>query len=110
MSDKVIFGKKGFKYFIGYEDDSGKVMLLCIMLPEMNAYKRDFEKTKYMSYLIKDNESLEKYHEIWDKACNIIKKGFYSDSVYSDKYLKTKIKSYEEKVNTNFHNDKMTLY
>ena len=36
----------------------------------------------------------------------VIKKGFDSEPVYKAKYLKTKIKSYEEKINTNFHDNK----
>ena len=31
---------------------------------EMNAYRRDFNGTKYMSFLIKNEELLEKYNEI----------------------------------------------
>ena len=62
MSNRVHFGKKGFKYFIGYKNDSQKVMFLCIMLPKMNPYRRNFKETKYMSFLIKDDEWLEKYH------------------------------------------------
>ena len=50
---------------------------------------------------------LKKFYEIWDKVSNIIKNEFSSDPVYSNKYLKTKIKSYDEKVNTSFYNDKM---
>ena len=46
--------KKGFKNFIGYGDDSEKIMLLCITFPKMSASKRDFDGTKYMSLLIKD--------------------------------------------------------
>ena len=34
------------------------------MLPKMSAYRRDFDETKYMSFLIKDDELLEKYNEI----------------------------------------------
>ena len=60
-----------------------------------------------MSFLIKDNELLEKYNKIWDKVSNRIKKGFDIEPVYNEKYLKTKIKSYESKINTNFHNDEM---
>ena len=30
----------------------------------MSAYRKDFDKTKYMSFLIKDDKSLEKYNEI----------------------------------------------
>ena len=50
---------------------------------------------------------LEKYNEIWDKVSTVIKKRFDSEPVYSEKHLKAKRKSYDEKVNTNFHNDKI---
>ena len=69
----------------------------------MSAYTKDFDETKYMSFLIKDDELLEKYHEIWGKNKNIIKKEFNSEPVYNEKYLKAKIKSYNGKINTNFH-------
>ena len=39
----------------------------------MNAYRRDFDKTKYMSFLIKHDELLEKYIEICEKVENSIK-------------------------------------
>ena len=42
--------KMGFTYFIGYKDGK-KVRPLCILLPKMGAYRRDFDKTKYMSFL-----------------------------------------------------------
>ena len=63
----------------------------------MSAYSKDFDETKYMSFLIKDDELLEKYNEIWEKVKNIIKKEFDSEAVYNEKYLKVKIKSYMEK-------------
>ena len=34
----------------------------------MSAYGRDFDETKYMSFLIKDEELLEKYNEILEKV------------------------------------------
>ena len=43
---------------------------------------------------------LEKYNETLDKVNNTIKKGFDSEAVYNVKHLKTKIRSYEGKVNT----------
>ena len=73
----------------------------------MSAYRRDFDKTKCMSFLIKDEKLLEKYNEIWKKVSNIIKKKFHSNPVYNEKYIKTKIKSYNGKINTNFHNNKI---
>ena len=47
----------------------------------------------------------EKYNEIWRKVRNIIKKQFYSQPVCNEKYRKTKIKSYNGKINTIFHNN-----
>ena len=68
----------------------------------MTPYRKDFDETKYMSFLIKDNELLEKCNEIWGKVTNSIKKELNSESVYNKKYLKTKIKSYKGKINANF--------
>ena len=67
VSNKVSFGKKGFKYFIGYKDGK-KIRPLCIFLPNMSAYRKDFDESKYISFLIKDDELLEKYNEIWKKS------------------------------------------
>ena len=50
VSNKVSFGKKGFKYFINYRD--AKIRPLCIFLQKMSVYRRDFNETKYMSFLI----------------------------------------------------------
>ena len=45
-------------------------MPLCIFLPKMSAYRRDFYETKHMSFLIKNNESLENYNEIDQRNTN----------------------------------------
>ena len=34
----------------------------------MSAYRRDFDETKYISFLIKDDVLLEKHNEIWEKS------------------------------------------
>ena len=34
----------------------------------MNAYRKDFDETKYMFFFRKDDELLEKYNEIWEKS------------------------------------------
>ena len=31
----------------------------------MNAYRNKFDEIKYMSFLIKDDELLERYNKIW---------------------------------------------
>ena len=66
----------------------------------MSAYRRDI--------FIKDDELLEKYNEIWKKVKNSNKKEFDSELGYNEKYLKSIIKSYIGKINTNFHNNKIT--
>ena len=47
---------------------------LCIFLPKMSTYRREFGETKCISFLIKDDELLEKYNEIWEKVKNSLKK------------------------------------
>ena len=42
------------------------------------------------------------------KVKNSLKREFYSEPVYNDKYLKAEIKSYNGKINTNFHDNKIT--
>ena len=52
-------------------------------------------------------KNCKKNSEIWDTVSNIMKNKFDSEPVYNDKYIKTKIKSYEGKMNTNFHGNKV---
>ena len=63
VSNKIFFGKNGLRYFVGYKD-SKKIIPLCIFLPKMTAYRKNFDQAKFMSFLIKDDELLEKYNEI----------------------------------------------
>ena len=67
-------------------------------------HRRDFDKTKCL-FLIKNEKLLEKYNEIWDKVFNDMNKGFDSERVYKERYIKTKIKPYEGKIAI-FHGDK----
>ena len=82
VSNKISFDKKGFKYFIGYKD-AKKIRPLYIFLPKMSAYRKDFDENKFVSFLIKDDELLEKYIEIWEKVKNSFKKEFDSEPVYN---------------------------
>ena len=40
----------------------------------MSAYRRNFDETKYMPFLITNDELLEKYSQIWEKVKNSINK------------------------------------
>ena len=63
VSNKVSFHKNRFKYFTGYKDTK-KILPLLIFVPKMSGYRRNFDKSKCMTFLIKDNKLLEKYNEI----------------------------------------------
>ena len=98
VSNKVSFGKKGFKYFIGYKNV--KKLDLCVYFSQKWVHIEKTLMKLNMSFLIKDNELLEKYNEIWEKAKDSLKREFDSKPVYNKKYLKAKIKSYFGKINT----------
>ena len=46
-------------------------------------------------------------YEIWNKISNLLKKGFDSEPMYNNKYIKTKRKIYNSGININFHGNKM---
>ena len=78
VSNKFPFGKNGFIYFIGYKNYYEKVMPFCILFPKMTGYRKNFDETKCIRFLIKDDELLEKYNKIWDQVSNIIEKKYLS--------------------------------
>ena len=65
MSDKFKHDDDGFEYFIGYKE--GEIVKpLCIILPQMSGYIKYFENGgKNMSFVIKDDNVLDKYNENW---------------------------------------------
>ena len=62
---------------------------------KMSVFRQDFDETKYISFLIKNDK-------FWDKVNNTIKTVFGTGPVCNEKYLGTEIKSYEDKISTNF--------
>ena len=70
----------------------------------MTGYLNIFESgTRKMSFLTDNNEFLERYIRILEKMSDLINKIFDSDPVYSNKYINTKIRSYNNDIKTNFH-------
>ena len=109
VSKKESYGaKNSLKYFIGYNDDD-VIRPLCIKLPQMDGYVKHFDSNKTMSFKVGDNKLLKKYNKIWQKVSNLMNIEFDSEPVYgdNDKYIKTKIKMYEDRVNTNFQGKKV---
>ena len=55
-----------------------------------------------MSFLIKDEELLDKYQQIWDMVKNKLSIKFHSKAIYENKYLKTKVREYYGAIKTKF--------
>ena len=62
-----------------------------------------------MSFKVSDNKLLKKYKKTWEKVGNLLNIKSDSEPVYGDvdKYIKTKIKMYGDKVNTKFQGKKV---
>ena len=106
VSKKESYGtKNSLNYFIGY-NDGDVIRQLCIILPQMIGYVKHFGSNKTMSFKVSDNKLLKK---IWEKTGNLLSIEFDSEPVYGDvdKYIKTKIKVYGDRVNTNFQGKKV---
>ena len=118
--DKILISKKeayhkksSFIYFLGYnddDDDDDVIRPLLIKLPQTIGYVQHFDSKKAISFKVNDNRLLKKYTGIWGKVSILMNTEFDSEPVYidNDKYIKAKIKSYVDKVNTNFQGKKNT--
>ena len=70
----------------------------------MIGYVNHFESNKTISFKVSENKLLKKYTKIWEKISNLMNIEFDSEPVCGDngKYIKSKIKLYGDKINTNF--------
>ena len=91
------------KYIIGYNDNTISPLQLC--LPQMTGYLNIFKDgARKMSFFTTNNEFLERYTAIWEKISDLVNKKFDSDPIYNNKYINTKIRSYNNDIITNFRN------
>ena len=62
-----------------------------------------------MYFKASDNKLLKKYTKIWERVSNLMNIKFDSEPVYADndKYRNTKIKSYGDRLTTNFQANKV---
>ena len=108
VSNKVKNNNETSKYFIGYLNDIGDDSPLCIILPQMDGYIKYFENGgKNMSFKIEDDEVYIKYNQIWNKNKELLGVKFYSEPIYEDKYIKTKVKTFSSVINTLFSGDEI---
>ena len=62
---------------------------------------------KNMSFKIEDASVYLKYAEIWNKIKDILNVKFHSQPIYVDKYIKTKVKTFNNMINTLFSGDQI---
>ena len=75
VSNKISFGEKNYTYFIGYLCNDGEVKPLNIMLPKTSTYVKRYDRqTKWMHFLIKDDDLLKNITLIGIKSVLISKK------------------------------------
>ena len=106
---KLVKRKNNSKYLIGYLDEVIRPSIL--ILPKMSGYVKTFKDkggdknkcNKLMSLHKDDEKLLEKYKTIWTKAEDLKNIELNALPVYDDRYIKTKIRTYGDKIYTNFH-------
>ena len=76
----------------------------------MIGYIKTFEDNTTMSFKIGDKQLLKKYNNIWKKVLSLLNIKFDGEPDYGDnyKYIKTKMKIQDGRVNTNFQGEKMS--
>ena len=60
-----------------------------------------------MSFLIKDNDVLDKCNETWNKIKKTLNIKFHSMPVYEEKYIYAKVREFNGVIKTNFLGDEI---
>ena len=77
------------------------------MFPKTSAYVKGYDgQTRWMYFLIENDDLSEKHNTICDKVSSDIKEEFDSEPVYNEEFLKTKIKYHGDEV-TDFYDQKI---
>ena len=79
------------------------------MIGYINKFNENKNKsTITMSLKVKDKKLFKNYNRIWTEIEKLMGKDFNTQPTYddNDKYIKTKIKTYEDNITTNFYNKK----
>ena len=103
VSNKIKGNNETSKYFIGYLADINIITPLCIILPQMSGWIKYFENGgKSMSFKIENDEVYIKYNSIWNKIKELLGVKFYSEPIYGDSYIKSKVKTFSDMSKTLF--------
>ena len=60
------------------------------------------------SFVIKDDDILDKYNKIWNKIKEKLSIQFHSMPVYDQQYVRAKVKEFNGVIKTNFLSDYVT--
>ena len=60
-----------------------------------------------MPFFVRDDNVLDKYNKIWDKIKKKLNIKFHSKPVYDQKYLKAKVREFDDVIKTNFLDNDM---
>ena len=75
----------------------------------MIGYIKHFEnRGKNISFVIKDDDVLDEYNEIWDKIKEKLNIKFHSMPIYDEKYIKAKVRGFNVAIKKNFLGDEIT--
>ena len=108
ISYRVKHNDDSYKYFIGYSHDDDVIRPLCVILPQMSGYIKCFENGgKTMSFKVEEGSVYLKYSEIWNKTKDMLSIKFHSQPIYDEKYIKTKVKTFNNTINTLFSGDEI---
>ena len=105
---KSIEAKTNSKYLIGIKFDKARPLVL--IMPKMSGYVKTFKvkygdkdkNNKLMSFCIDDEKLLSKCKTIWNKIEDLKNIKLNALPVFDNRYIKTKIKTYNDKVYPNF--------
>ena len=102
---KSVKTKTNSTYLIGIKSDK-TIRPLVLTMPKTYGYvktSKDKEgDNKLMSFHTNDEKLLEKYKAIWTKIADLKNMELNALPVYDDRYIKNKIRTYGNKVYTNF--------
>ena len=60
-----------------------------------------------MPFVIKDDDMLNKYNEIWDKIRETLSIKFHSMPIYNEKHIKAKVREFNGVIKANFLGDEV---
>ena len=84
------------------------LLVIQIILPQMSGYIKYFENGgKNMSFKIEEECVYLTYAEIWNKIKSVLNVKFHSHPIYDDKYIKTKVETFNNTINTLLSGDEI---